>query len=126
MESLTDQIEADKAIARTLPGTYLFDGTRAQMNFALNKMGMSLKHAANRRAFKADERGYCQQYGLDDATTALVLARDWIGMVHAGGNIFFIYKIASVDPLTMQHLGAQQNGLSLEDFRAKLNAYRQS
>ncbi len=126
MTTLTEQIANDKAIARQLQGTYLFDGARAQMNYRLNKMGMSLKHAENRTAFAADERAYCEKFGLDAATIALVLARDWIGMIHAGGNIFYIYKIASVDPVTMQHLGAQQNGMTLDDFRAKLNAYRNS
>ena len=114
----------DKEIAAQLPGTYLFDGARARMNYALNKMGMSLKHAANRAAFAADEEAYCRQYGLDEATTALVRARDWLGMVQAGGNIFYIFKIASIDHVTMQHLGAQQNSLTLEEFRARLNAYR--
>lgn len=126
MLSPAERIARDKEIARQLPGTYLFDGARAQLNYRLNKMGMSLKHAANRAAFAADEAAYCRQYGLDDATIALVQARDWLGMVKAGGNIFYIFKIASIDHVTMQHLGAQQNSLTLDAFRARLNAYRET
>ena len=124
MQSITEMIERDKAIARQLPGTYLFDGERTQVNYPLNKMCMSLKHADNRAAFVADEVAYCRRYGLDDATSALVQARDWIGMIRAGGNIYYVYKLAAIAQVTMQHVGAQQNGLTLEDFRAKLTAAR--
>jgi hypothetical protein len=37
MPSITEQIEADKTLGRSLQGTYHFDGVRAQKNYPLNK-----------------------------------------------------------------------------------------
>jgi protocatechuate 4,5-dioxygenase alpha chain len=124
MQSISDQIEEDKKLAASLEGTYLFDGARARKNYPLNKMCMSLVRPDNRKAFAADELGYCQSYGLERETIELVKSRDWIGMIKAGGNIYYVYKLAAIDRVSMQHVGAQQNSMTLEQFRSKLNAYR--
>lgn len=117
-------IARDKEIARSLEGTYLFDGLRAAKNYPLNKMCMSLVKADNRAAFRADEAAYCAGYGLSADTTALVGARDWIGMIRSGGNIYYVFKLASIDHVSMQHVGAQQNAMTLDQFRAKLNGHK--
>ena len=119
------RIEYDKATARSLQGTYLFDGARARKNFALNKMCMSLTSAENRAAFAADEQAYCRTFGLDNETTKSVVSRDWIGMIRAGGNIYYVYKLAAIDHVSMQHVGAQQNAMTLEAFRAKLKSHKE-
>ena len=124
MQSISDQIDEDKRLAASLEGTYLFDGARARKNYPLNKMCMSLVRSDNRKAFEADELVYCQSYGLDPGTIELVKSRDWIGMIKAGGNIYYVYKLAAIDHVSMQHVGAQQNGMTLEQFRSKLNAHR--
>jgi protocatechuate 4,5-dioxygenase alpha chain len=125
-DDISAKIEYDKATARSLEGTYLFDGLRAKKNYALNKMCMSLTKPDNRAAFASDEGGYCQKYGLDDETTGLVTARDWIGMVRSGGNIYYVFKLAAISHVSMQHVGAQQNSMSLDQFRAKLNSHKES
>lgn len=125
MTNITDQIEADKRLARSLEGTYLFDGQRAQKNYPLNKMCMSLVKSENRAAFAQDERAYCAKYGLDQETLELVAARNWIGMIRSGGNIYYVFKLAAIDHVSMQHIGAQQNSMTLEEFRAKLNTHRE-
>ena len=124
MQSISDQIEEDKRLAASLEGTYLFDGARARKNYPLNKMCMSLVSSNNRKAFEEDELAYCQSYGLDPETIDLVKGRDWIGMIKAGGNIYYVYKLAAIDHVSMQHVGAQQNSMTLEQFRSKLNAHR--
>jgi protocatechuate 4,5-dioxygenase alpha chain len=124
MSSITERIEEDKRLARSLPGTYLFDGMRARQNLALNRMCMSLVDPRARAAFVADGAGYCRSFGVDGETTRLVLGRDWLGMIRAGGNIYYVFKLAAIDHVSMQHVGAQQNGLTLEAFRARLNALR--
>jgi len=124
-DELLARIEYDKATARSLQGTYLFDGTRARKNYALNKMCMSLTKPENRTAFVADEQAYCRKFGLDDETAKLVESRDWIGMVRSGGNIYYVFKLAAIDHISMQHVGAQQNAMTLEQFRAKLNSHKE-
>lgn len=121
-EDISAKIAYDKDTARSLEGTYLFDGLRAGKNFPLNKMCMSLTQKENRDAFSADEAGYCRRYGLSEENTALVLVRDWIGMIRSGGNIYYVFKLAAIDHVSMQHVGAQQNSMTMEEFRAKLNS----
>ena len=124
-DEISTKIENDKITARLLQGTYLFDGVRSRKNYALNKMCMSLTRPENRTAFAADENGYCRKFDLDGETTKLVTSRDWIGMVRAGGNIYYVFKIAAIDHVSMQHVGAQQNSMTLEQFRAKLNSHKE-
>jgi protocatechuate 4,5-dioxygenase alpha chain len=124
-DEVSARIEYDKATARSLQGTYLFDGMRARKNYALNKMCVSLTSPENRAAFIADEQAYCRKFGLDDETAKLVVSRDWIGMVRSGGNIYYVFKLAAIDHVSMQHVGAQQNAMTLEQFRAKLNSHKE-
>jgi protocatechuate 4,5-dioxygenase, alpha chain len=124
-DDISTKIENDKAAARSLQGTYLFDGVRSRKNYALNKMCMSLTKPDNRAAFTADEQAYCRKFDLDDETIALVTSRDWIGMVRSGGNIYYVFKLAAIDHVSMQHVGAQQNSMTLEQFRAKLNSHKE-
>ncbi|TYB85177.1 protocatechuate 3,4-dioxygenase [Oceaniovalibus sp. ACAM 378] len=121
--TISERIEEDKRLARSLEGTYLFDGTRSQKNYPLNKMCMSLTKRDNRAAFAADEAAYCAQFGLSEESKQLVFDRDWIGMIRSGGNIYYVFKLASINHTSMQHVGAQQNSMTLEEFRAKLNAH---
>jgi protocatechuate 4,5-dioxygenase, alpha chain len=123
-DEVSARIEYDKATARSLQGTYLFDGMRTRKNYALNKMCMSLTRPENRAAFAADEQAYCRKFALDDDTVKLVVSRDWIGMVRSGGNIYYVFKITAIDHVSMQHVGAQQNAMTLEQFRAKLNSHK--
>jgi protocatechuate 4,5-dioxygenase, alpha chain len=125
-DEISNKIAYDKETARSLQGTYLFDGVRSRKNFALNRMCMSLTKPDNRVAFSLDERGYCQKFGLDEETARLVVERDWIGMVRSGGNIYYVFKLAAIDHVSMQHVGAQQNSMTLERFRAKLNSFKET
>jgi protocatechuate 4,5-dioxygenase alpha chain len=125
-EEITRRIAYDKLTARSIEGTYLFDGARARMNPALNRMCMSLVRASNRAAFVADEMAYGRSYGLSEESLRLVASRDWIGMIRAGGNIYYIFKLAAIDHVSMQQVGAQQNSMTLEQFRVKLNFVRKA
>lgn len=105
-----------------IPGTVLFDGTQAQKGYALNKMCYSFNSAANRAAFLADEEGYCARFGLDALQRDAVKRRDVLAMIEAGGNIYYLAKLAGIFGLNVQDVGAQQTGMTLEAFKAKLLA----
>ena len=53
-----------------------------------------------------------------------VLERDWLGMLRLGGNIYYTFKLAACDDLTMQHVGAQMSGtgMTVEEFRQMMLA----
>jgi protocatechuate 4,5-dioxygenase alpha chain len=107
---------------KTIPGTILFDGDQAQKGYALNKMCFSFNSAENREAFKADEEGYMRRYGLNAAQAQAIRTRDVLGLLAAGGNVYYLAKFAGILKLDVQDLGALQTGMSKEAFKAKLRA----
>ncbi|HEY8519944.1 MAG TPA: protocatechuate 4,5-dioxygenase subunit alpha [Gammaproteobacteria bacterium] len=107
-----------------IPGTYIFDGEMAQKGYALNKMCYSFNEARNRQAFLADEDAYCRRYGLTNEQREAVRSRDVLEMLAAGGNIYYLAKLAGIFGWNVQDIGAQQTGMSREEFDAKLAAAR--
>lgn len=105
---------------RPIPGTHLFDGRMARKGLALNKMCFSFNDARNRDEFKADEAAYCRRFGLDAEQTAAVKRRNVLDLIAAGGNVYYLAKLAGIFGLNVQDIGAQQTGLSLAAFKDKL------
>lgn len=111
-------------IDRDIPGTPLFDSRAARKGYALNRMCYSFNDATAREAFRADEDAYCRRFGLNDEQRAAVAARDVLAMLAAGGNAYYLAKLAGIFGLDMQDIGAQQTGLSKAAFQARLVAAR--
>ena len=105
-----------------IPGTPIFGGEAAKKGYALNKMCFSFNSAANRAEFLRDEDGYCTKYGLTAEQLRAVRSRNVSAMIEAGGNVYYLAKLAGIFGLNVQDIGAQQTGLSVEDFKAKLKA----
>ena len=105
-----------------IAGTTMFDGDQAQKGFALNRMCFSFNRAENRAAFLKDEDGYCRKYGLNEQQRAAIKARNVLKLIEAGGNVYYLAKFAGIFGLNVQDIGAQQTGMSVDDFKAKLVA----
>jgi protocatechuate 4,5-dioxygenase, alpha chain len=105
-----------------IPGTTLFDGEMARRGYALNRMCYSFNSAANREAFLRDEDAYCAKFGLSDAQRSAVRNRNVLELIAAGGNIYYLAKLAGIFKLDVQDIGAQQTGMSKDDFKAMLVA----
>ena len=105
-----------------IPGTYVQDSVQLRRGYHLNMFCMSLNDAGNRDAFRADEAAYLDRFPMTDAQRRAVLARDWLGMLRLGGNIYYTFKLAAFDGLTMQHVGAAMSGtgMTVEEFRRML------
>lgn len=105
-----------------IPGTTLFDGEQAQKGYALNKMCYSFNSADNRNAFKSDEEAYMKAYGLNDEQATAIRTRHVLGLIAAGGNVYYLAKFAGILGLDVQDLGAAQTGMTKDEFKAKLLA----
>jgi protocatechuate 4,5-dioxygenase alpha chain len=105
-----------------IPGTILFDGEQAQKGYALNRMCFSFNNPENRAAFLKDEDAYCTEYGLTPEQRAAVKTRNVMKMLEAGGNVYYLAKLAGIFGLNVQDIGAQQTGMSVDAFKAKLEA----
>ena len=110
------------AATRQIPGTTLFDGAQARKGYALNKMCFSFNEAANREAFQSDEIGYCLRYGLNEEQRRAIRERNVLKLIAAGGNVYYLAKFAGILGLDVQDLGAQQTGMSKDEFKARLLA----
>jgi protocatechuate 4,5-dioxygenase, alpha chain len=106
----------------SIPGTTLFDGDQAQKGLALNRMCFSFNSADNRAAFLRDEDAYCKKYGLTPAQREAVRERNVLKLIAEGGNVYYLAKLAGIFGLGVQDIGAQQTGMSVDAFKAKLEA----
>jgi protocatechuate 4,5-dioxygenase, alpha chain len=95
---------------RQIPGTPVFDGDAAQKGYALNKMCFSFNSAANRADFLRDEDGYCRKFGLTPQQRIAVKRRNVLEMIQAGGNVYYLAKLAGIF------------GLNVQDIKQKLQA----
>jgi protocatechuate 4,5-dioxygenase alpha chain len=99
-----------------IPGTYVYDAERGRVGYALNMFCMSLNKVENRAAFKADEAAYLSRFPMSEEQKRSVLARDWLGMLKVGGNIYYTIKIAFCDGLTFQDVAAKMSSMSKDDY----------
>jgi len=107
---------------REIPGTVIFDGDLARIGYALNRMCFSFNSAQCRQAFLQDEEAYMTRYHLSDTQKAAVRSREVLRMIAAGGHPYYLAKLAGIFGLDMQDIGAQQTGVSKQEFQAKLAA----
>lgn len=105
-----------------IPGTTPFDGEQAKKGYALNKMCFSFNDEVNRDAFLADEEAYMKKFGLNEQQAAAIRARNVLQLIEAGGNAYYLAKFAGIFKLDMQDIGAQQTGMTKDEFKAMLVA----
>ena len=103
-----------------IPGTYVFDGQHAHGAYPLNKLLFSFNQEANRSAFDRDPGAYCDRYGVIGKYQELVLRKDFLGMLRAGANIYYVAKMAIPRGTSVQDAGAQFQGITSVEFQAKL------
>lgn len=104
-----------------IPGTYVFDGQRCREGYHLNMFCKSMEREENRKAFTEDPSGYLDRYPMNPEQRRLVEARDWLGMLKVGGNIYYMLKLISYDRSTLQHVGGQMTGMTVDEFREMLS-----
>jgi protocatechuate 4,5-dioxygenase alpha chain len=85
-------------------------------------MCYSFNDAVNREAFKRDEEAYCAKFGLNAEQREAIRKRDVLALLAAGGNVYYLAKFAGIFGLSVQDIGAQQTGMSVEAFKARLKA----
>ena len=107
---------------KPIPGTTLFDGDAARKGYQLNAMCFSFNVQENREAFLADEQAYCDRFRLTRPQRDAVAKRDVLGMIAAGGNIYYLAKLAGIFGLNVQDVGSMQTGKSVAEFKAMLLA----
>ena len=62
------------------------------------------------------------RYDLTPEQREAVRNRDVLGMLAAGGNVYYLAKMAGALGLGVQDLGALQTGVTVEEFKRRLLA----
>ena len=105
-----------------IPGTTIFDGVEAMKGYNLNKMCFSFNRPENRDEFLRDEDAYCEKFELNEQQRAAIKNRNVLELIAAGGNVYYLAKFAGIFHLDVQDIGAQQTGMTKEEFKARLVA----
>ncbi|HBH88676.1 protocatechuate 4,5-dioxygenase subunit alpha [Ponticaulis sp.] len=105
-----------------IPGTRVYTTKRARQGYWLNQFAMSLMTEENRQKWKADEKAYLDGWKMTDEQKEAVLARDYNRMLDLGGNIYYLAKIFSTDGLSFVQAVSTMTGMSVEDYKAMMDA----
>jgi len=105
-----------------IPGTTVFTARRSRQAYHLHKFCMSLMEAANREAFKADERGYLDRFRMSEGQKQAVLGRDFNRLIELGGNIYFLVKLSNTDGWSAQQAVGSMTGLTPDEYAAMMRA----
>lgn len=108
------QIDPDRLPA----GTYLNTGAAASRALRFNRFCYDLRHPENRDGFRADPEAAMERYGLDPEDRALVRARDWLGLVRRGANVFPMLRLSQLCGDGLAATGAQMRGETVEQYLA--------
>ncbi len=100
-----------------IPGTYVFDPHHSRLGYQLNMFCMSLNHSDNRDQFRSNPSAYLDRFPMTTEQRSAVENRNWVGMLRLGGNIYYTFKIAIFDGLTMQGVGGKMSGVSEAQFK---------
>lgn len=103
-----------------IPGTYVFDKEHSRKGYHLNMFCMSLNEPVNRDAFREDEAAYLERYPLTPEQRQAVLDRDWLELLKLGGNIYYTFKIAALDRISMQAMGGAMCDMTEDEFKEVL------
>ncbi len=104
----------------SIPGTTLFDGEMAMKGYALNKMCYSFNKKESREEYLRDPEAYFDKFGLNDEQKQACRDKNVLAMIKAGGNIYYLAKFAGIYKMSVQDVGAQQTGMTTEEFKEKL------
>ena len=105
-----------------IPGTRVYTTRRARQGYWLNQFAMSLMKAENRKRWLADEEAYIADWPVTPEQKEALLARDYNRMLDLGGNIYYLAKIFSTDGKSFVEAVSTMTGMSVEDYKAMMQA----
>lgn len=103
-----------------IPGTTIFNGEMAMKGYALNKMCYSFNAAEARAEYLQDPAAYYAKFKLTDTQIKACENKNVLELIAAGGNIYYLAKFAGIFKLSVQDVGAQQTGMTTDEFKEKL------
>lgn len=107
---------------KDIPGTTVFDSTKAREGYRLNQFFYSLMKAENRERFLADESAYLDESGIGGEQKQAVLDRDYNRVISLGGNVYFFGKLFFTDEQSFEIGAASMTGMAPQEYRKMMVA----
>ena len=107
---------------RDIPGTTIFDSTRAREGYHLNQFFYSLMKAENRQRFLSDESAYLDEWNITADQKQAVLERDYNKVISLGGNVYFFAKLFFTDEQSFEIGAASMTGMTQPEYREMMLA----
>jgi hypothetical protein len=98
------------------PGTYLFTMQQALGGKRLNRFASTLRTPDARAAYAAAEEPALRAAGLGEDEIAMVLERDWAGLIRAGAHVQVLTFIAAAIGQNLWDVAADQVGCSRDEL----------
>ena len=100
-----------------IPGTTVFDSTKAREGYHLNQFFFSLMKAENRERFLGDERAFLDEWPMSEEQKQAVLERDYNRVIDLGGNVYFFSKLFFTDQESFEVGAASMTGMAPQEYR---------
>lgn len=100
-----------------IPGTTIFDSSRARQGYQLNQFFYSLMKAENRERFLTNEAAYLDEWEISDEQKQAVLDRDYNRVISLGGNVYFFAKLFFTDGQSFEIGAASMTGMTQPEYR---------
>ncbi len=100
-----------------IPGTTIFDSTKARQGYHLNQFFYSLMKDENRKRFLADENAYLDEWPITPEQKQAVLDRDYNRVIALGGNVYFFAKLFFTDEQSFEIGAASMTGMEPAEYR---------
>ena len=105
-----------------IPGTTLFDGSRRRRVSRSTACASRSTAQQTARPSSRTRTPTARKYGLTQEQREAVRERNVLKLIAAGGNVYYLAKLAGIFGLNVQDIGAQQTGMTVDAFKAKLAA----
>lgn len=102
---------------KDIPGTTVFDSTKAREGYHLNQFFYSLMKAENRERFLFDEKAYLDEWSISEEQKQAVLERDYNRVISLGGNVYFFGKLFFTDQQSFEIGAASMTGMATKEYR---------
>ena len=103
-----------------IPGTTVFDSSKARQGYHLNQFFFSLMKAENRERFLGDEKSYLDEWPMSEDQKQAVLDRDYNRVIDLGGNVYFFSKLFFTDQKSFEIGAASMTGMEPKDYRSMM------
>jgi protocatechuate 4,5-dioxygenase, alpha chain len=88
--------------------------TQRRRGSAINLFCGTLDDPSSAREFLANEAAYCLRFGLDRAAQQAVRDRDFLALIHYGGHVGQLDKLAALSGLSTLTAIRKRRGLVLD------------